>query len=72
MTKVLVILLVLCVGIWSYVVGTFFPSICHYDTMQQIHKEYNHIKIYEDGSYVGETTSGLHVEGCIEGALCDV
>lgn len=39
--------------------------------MERIYKEYNHMKVYEDGSYLGETREGIAVDGCLQIALCN-
>lgn len=39
--------------------------------LPQVYKGYNHIRIYEDGSYEGETVEGVPEVGCISGALCE-
>lgn len=41
------------------------------DPLEQLTKEYNHIKMFEDGSYTGETMDGQQVKGCIKSAICN-
>lgn len=38
--------------------------------LQKVYKDYNHIKIEEDGSYTGETIDGTPISGCIKNAIC--
>ena len=37
----------------------------------QVHNGYNHIRIFEDGSYIAETRDGQPEQGCINGGLCN-
>ena len=53
--------------IWSYVLGI---EVIRAQSLETVYSQYNHIRIYEDGSYEGETINGVPVKGCIEGALC--
>lgn len=39
--------------------------------MERIYKEYNHMRVFEDGSYVGETRQGIAVDGCLQIAICN-
>ena len=66
----LILLMVLAVAQWAYIAGTFQPSVVSYSSMEEVHKAYNHIRIFEDGSYEGQTSGGMKVTGCITGALC--
>jgi len=61
------VLIVLGVGIWGYVIGVSVRE----NILTEVHSVYNHIRIYEDGSYEGQLTGGTQVSGCIEGALCN-
>ena len=54
--------------IWSYVLGL---EVVRDRSLEVVYSQYNHIRIYEDGSYEGQTISGTPVKGCLEGALCD-
>lgn len=54
--------------IWSYVLGI---EVMRAQSLEVIYGQYNHIRIFEDGSYEGEDINGVPVRGCIEGALCD-
>ena len=40
-------------------------------TLTNLYKEYNHITMYEDGSFEGQAIDGRLVGGCIPDALCD-
>lgn len=62
-----VILVVLGVGVWGYVLGIYARQ----DLLTELHGVYNHIRIYEDGSYEGEFVGGTQTSGCIKGALCN-
>lgn len=42
-----------------------------YSPLEQVHQQLNHVRIYEDGSYIGEDRQGNPVSGCIAGALCN-
>lgn len=55
----------------GFVMGYMTPAVTYSDPIPAIHERYNHIKIYEDGSYEGQTESGMDVTGCVQGALCD-
>lgn len=39
--------------------------------LERIHREFNNITIYEDGSYTAQTHEGRLVSGCIAGGLCE-
>ena len=54
--------------IWSYALGL---EVMRDRSLEVVYSQYNHIRIYEDGSYEGETLKGTPVKGCIKGALCD-
>lgn len=41
------------------------------DPLTRTFEQYNHIKVYEDGSYIGEDRKGVEVQGCITNALCE-
>lgn len=36
-----------------------------------IYEKYNHIRIYEDGSFEGQNRAGAQVTGCIDTAQCN-
>lgn len=40
--------------------------------MEQMWEKYSHVRIYEDGSYEGETKDGERVTGCLSGGLCNL
>ena len=65
------ILAVLAVAVWAYVIGVLSVSIQYTDPLPDALRSYNHIRIYEDGSYAGQTVGGMNVTGCIEGGLCN-
>ena len=65
------VMLLIVVGLWSFIIGQLSTSIVSVNGLEDVYKSYNHIQIYEDGSYVGQTTGGLEVSGCIKGGLCD-
>lgn len=71
MKALLVVLSLASVAIWSYIIGSLTPSVVYMDTLTPIYEKYNHIKIYEDGSYEAETIDGVSVTGCIDNALCE-
>lgn len=39
--------------------------------LERIHKEYNYVMIFEDGSFEGETKDGQYERGCILEAPCN-
>lgn len=39
--------------------------------LQDVYQNFNHFRMYEDGSIIGETINGVPVSGCIKGALCN-
>ena len=53
--------------VWSFIAGM---EVLRAQSLTTVYSQYNHIRIYEDGSYEGETIKGVPVKGCIEGALC--
>lgn len=71
MKVVLYTLSIAIVAIWSYIIGSLTPAVVYTDNLTPIYEQYNHIKMYEDGSYIAETIDGLEVIGCIDNALCD-
>lgn len=60
----------LTIALWAYIYGTVSTLVQENDSLQSIHRSYNHIRIYEDGSYTGQTVGGDQVTGCIKKALC--
>lgn len=40
------------------------------DPIERTFEQYNHMKIWEDGSFEGEDRNGEKVQGCITGGLC--
>ena len=54
--------------IWSYVLGL---EVMRDRSLEVVYSQYNHIRIYEDGSYEGQTIDGTPVKGCLEKALCN-
>ena len=70
--KVILAALVLAtVSLWSVMFGTLSVAVIPSPTLQDVHRDYNHITIHEDGSYEGENRQGVAVTGCVRGALCD-
>lgn len=65
------LLLAASLVLWSFTVGQLTMAVAPSNGLQEVHREYNHIRIYEDGSYEGQDIQGQRVTGCIEGALCD-
>ena len=61
---------ILAVALWAYLFGTINTLVQENDSLQSVHRSYNHIRIYEDGSYTGQTVGGEQVTGCIKKALC--
>jgi len=61
------VLVAIGLGVWGYVIGVSVRE----NILTEVHGVYNHIRIYEDGSYEGELLGGTPVSGCIEGALCN-
>ena len=54
--------------VWSFIAGM---EVLRAQSLTTVYSQYNHIRIYEDGSYDGEKLDGTLVAGCIKGALCD-
>lgn len=71
MVNVIYILGVLAVAMWAYIFGSLSVAVAQSETLPSVYREYNHIQIYEDGSYTGQTAGGLEVTGCIKGGLCN-
>ena len=71
LTNLLWVLGVLAVGVWMYALGALSVMVAPTNTLEELHQGYNHIRVYEDGSYIGQTTGGLPVSGCIKGGLCE-
>lgn len=67
-TVTIVILAIAGIGVYSYLMGVYDVK---RDILPEIYGQYNHLTMYEDGSYVGETMQGVGFSGCIKGALCD-
>ena len=40
------------------------------DPIERAFDRYNHVRLYEDGSYVGEDRQGVKVQGCVKNGLC--
>ena len=71
MYSLLFTLAVAATGLWGYIAGSLTPAVVYTDTLPDLYSSYNHFRMYEDGSYTGETSAGVQITGCIEGALCD-
>lgn len=64
--RVLIGTLLVSLGFLAGVYVAWQPS----DPLERVYKAYNNVRIYEDGSWEGNDRNGLHVTGCIVGALC--
>lgn len=64
MRQLIYLIIGICLGINIMILLTPKP-------LERIYESYNHIKIYEDGSYVAETRDGQPEQGCIKKALCN-
>lgn len=60
-----------CMFWTGFIIGFVLVSWGSNRPLSQIYEEYNHIQIYEDGSYIGENRRGFTEQGCISGALCE-
>ena len=69
-SNVMWVMLLVVVGLWAFLIGQLSTSVQYIDSLEQVHQTYNHIQIFEDGTYIGQTTGGLGVTGCIKGGLC--
>ncbi len=61
-TLVIVGALCFLAGLW-----TCWPP----DPLGKLHREYNYITIYEDGSYNAETHDGQPIGGCLPEGECN-
>ena len=52
-------------------IGYMTPALSVEQPELGIYEKYNHIRIYEDGSFEGENRAGAQVTGCIDTALCN-
>lgn len=64
--NILILFFVLTTAYFAYIACTM-----NNNALQAVHAEFNHIKIYEDGSYTGEDRNGSKIDGCIPQALCN-
>lgn len=71
MKALLIVLSLASVALWSYIFGSLQPQVVYMDSLTPIYERYNHIKMFEDGSYEAETIDGVAVTGCIDNALCN-
>lgn len=58
----------LALGILIAVIGM---DIVRIPPMEELYAEYNHITLYEDGSYASETVHGEEETGCIATGICN-
>lgn len=40
------------------------------DPLERAYQRYNHVRLYEDGSFTGEDKDGVKVNGCVSNGLC--
>lgn len=64
--RILIGLILVAVGFTAGVLITWQDT-----PMEQLYKDYNHIRIHEDGSYEAETRDGIRESGCILKAQCN-
>lgn len=39
--------------------------------LEDIYRGYNTITMFEDGSFIAETTDGKLIDGCVKNAICN-
>lgn len=59
---------VLATLISASIIGFTFGNLS--DPLERTYAQYNHIRMFEDGSYIGETLDGEKVVGCVKHGLC--
>lgn len=64
--NILIILLTLATIFFAWIACTITV-----DPIQRAYEKYNHIQLYEDGSFTGEDLEGNQVSGCIKNGLCN-
>lgn len=68
---VFIVLVAATLTLWGYIAGVLSVSVIPSRSLSDIYREYNHVSIYEDGSYQGQDIGGAEVIGCIIQAPCD-
>lgn len=63
--NIIICLLVLATAYFAWIACTITA-----DPVSRVYEQYNHLRIYEDGSYTGEDRNGETVQGCLNGGLC--
>lgn len=69
-----VVLIIGVIAVASYFFGYFMIRGLEWKRppLEQMWEKYNHISIYEDGSYSGERRDGKVETGCMSGGLCNL
>ena len=70
-SAIFTLLLVAVVGLWSMIFGQMSATVVPKSALEDLHRDYNHLTMYEDGSYTGQSITGERISGCVRGALCD-
>lgn len=65
--KVLLSTLLVGVGVLVGMVLAWQPI----DPLERVYQQYNHVRLYEDGSWEGESREGVRVHGCVPDAQCN-
>ena len=67
-----VFLLLVVLGLSLFIMNAVLDELLPpYSTLEQVYRDYNHVRMFEDGSYIGEDINGNAVNGCIRGAICN-
>lgn len=53
------------------VLGVFIAWNCSEDAISRTFEQYNHVQVFEDGSFIGELKDGTSVSGCLPDGLCN-
>ena len=60
--------------VWFLLIGWLIGHECHSghkSALQSVYEGYNHIQMYEDGSYIAQDRDGQQEWGCILTAQCN-
>lgn len=61
----------ICLYMLGLFIGYYTPALTVSRPEEQLYEQYTHFRMYEDGSFSGQTKAGVNVTGCIDNALCN-
>lgn len=65
------IIITITIATMAFIVGVMIEPYSGNSVLEQAYKQYNNVRVYEDGSYSGKTIDGKNITGCIKYAPCN-